>query len=290
MVAWVSSSHHISDVTDDSGDALYELILGKNKQELPLDKFTCGASSVIISPKRGASIPSLVLNGIEIFYDDEERRNNPDVNMREWFRMWPYANKFTPEQAKKYGYGSKQHGFLRDVEWKKWACKGNEIVYEFESNEDTFKEFPYRFKAIQKIVLWEKSARISLNIQNIGDKEMPFAPWHHTYYRIDPDKKDAVQLSKNMPLTAQQKEQRQSLLEQTIEMPNPWSCEVDLPWTAKLQLDFDPWFGSVQLRSEKDKWFICIEPINSNPDEWAEKAKNIQPWKSMEMWFTITLI
>jgi hypothetical protein len=46
-----------------------------------------GKSSVSICHERGGTIVSLIINGIEILYNDPERRNNPQIKPRESFMM-----------------------------------------------------------------------------------------------------------------------------------------------------------------------------------------------------------
>jgi hypothetical protein len=58
-------------------------VLTNIPSKLLLEKHIVGDSSVELSPERGATIPSLVLSGVEIFYNDSDRRNNPSKSLRE---------------------------------------------------------------------------------------------------------------------------------------------------------------------------------------------------------------
>ncbi|MDR0860473.1 MAG: hypothetical protein LBO09_05925 [Candidatus Peribacteria bacterium] len=94
------------------------LFSGQDKYPLPLDTFVAENSSISVSPKRGLSIASLILNGINIAYSDIYIRNS-DKSLREGFFMGPQAGPFTPEQNEKYRYNLQQHGFLRDEQREK---------------------------------------------------------------------------------------------------------------------------------------------------------------------------
>jgi len=260
-----------------------------NDSELPLENYVLDKSWVIVCPDRWATLPSLVLDGVEIFYNDPERRNDLNKKIREWFWMWPQAWPFTSEQLTKYWYNLDQHWFLRDVKRKKEKIEWKEIWYNFETDENTLKQFPHPFIAYQKIELGNKWARISLNIENKWENTMKFAPWHHTYYKISPDQKENIKLSDNMWVNEEMKSKRISWTE-TVKISNPWSCQIFLPWTGSLQLNFDKKFKYLRLRSEKDKWFVCIEPAVCRPNEWDDKAIDINPGEIMEIWFSITLL
>lgn len=285
---WGKTLNTIPEIQNKSSDSLYTWIDADNKPALPLDTYTFQNSSVTISPARWASIPSLVLDGVEIFYTDAKRRNNPQVAIRESFFMWPQPNEFSDEQQTKYGYQLKKHGFLRDVAWKHIASdRENEFIYEYINNEETLKQYPYPFTARLKIILGKTSARISLEVTNTGSQTMQFAPWHHTYYKVDLDKKDDIHLS--IPLTEQDKTVWLSG-EDTIECPNPSSCQAYLPGTGTVQLDIDAAFGAVDLRSELDKWFACIEPVTCKIQDRETWSKAIDPGETLDMWFTVTLV
>jgi hypothetical protein len=256
---------------------------------LPLENYTLDQSWITICSNRGWTIPSLILDWVEIFYNDPKIRNDFSKSIREWFWMWPQAGPFTQEQNEQYGYNLKQHWFLRDVKRDKKDIEWNKISYEFKTNKDTLKDFPHNFTTTQEINLWKKWAHIWLIIENESDEEIRFAPWHHTYYKVSPDQKTNIKLSDNMWVNDEMKLKRVSW-EDTIKIKNPWSCQVFIPWTWLLQLHFDKKFKDLRLRTEKEKWFVCIEPVVCHPSERENASLNIQPNRSLEIGFTITLL
>lgn len=256
---------------------------------LPLENYTLDQSWITICSSRGGTIPSLILDWVEIFYNDPVKRNDFSKSIREWFWMWPQAWPFTQEQNEQYWYNLKQHWFLRDLKRDKKEIEWNKISYEFNTNQDTLKAFPHNFTTTQEINLWKKWAYIWLIIENKSDGVIRFAPWHHTYYKVSPDQKTNIKLSDNMWVNDEMKTKRVSWQE-TIKIKNPWSCQVFIPWTGLLQLNFDEKFKDLRLRTEKEKWFVCIEPVVCHPNERNNSSIIITPKEQIKIWFTITLL
>lgn len=256
---------------------------------LSLQKYTLDQSWITISPERGGTLSSLILDGVEIFYNNPERRNDSKQSLREGYRMWPQAWPFSPEQNIEHGFDLKQHGFLRDVAWKKSHITGKEVGYEYVSDENSLKRFPYPFIATEIVELGEKWARIALHVQNMWENTMKFAPWHHTYYKVSPDQKANIRLSDNMWVNEDMKSKWISWTE-TIKILNPWSCQIFIPWIGLLQLNFDSRFKNLRLRSEPEAWFVCIEPVVCHPRERNESALNINAKEAIKIWFSITLV
>ena len=280
-----------------SEELLQSLWISHNFTWLPLDYYSSDNSSVVVCPQRWATIPSLILDGVEIFYNDPKRRNDSSKKIREWFRMWPQSWNFSAAQMKEYWYNLDQHWFLRDATRERWErllerwlkTVRDEIVYLFVSNQDTFTKFPHVFTASEKIKLGTNSANISLHIRNNGNDSMRFSPGHHTYYKVAPDQKKNIELDKNIWVNDKMKSKWISG-EETIIVPNPWSCKIVIPGTGELQTDFDPQFWLLQLRSEKDQWFVCIEPVINRAEKWHQSAIITKPAEIMKVWFSVTLL
>lgn len=278
----------VKEQKEQGGIEIFETLITQ-KDSLPLEMYTINTSWIIVCSNRGASLSSLILDDIEIFYNDPEKRNNPNKSIREGFRMGPQAWPFSPEQNTEYGYNLKQHWFLRDSKREKKGSTRKTVWHTFETNEDTLQQFPHPFTALQEIELGNKWAHISLNIQNKWKNTMKFAPWHHTYYKVAPDHKKDIRLSENMWVNEEMKSKRISGSE-TIKILNPWSCQIFIPWTGLLQLSFDSKFKYLRLRSEKDTWFVCIEPVVCLPKERNNSSIDIKPEEIMKIGFTITLL
>jgi len=98
-------------------------VLNNQSKNFPLERCVSWESSFAISPQRWGTISSLILEGVEIFYNDPVKRNDLSQSLREWYFMWPQAGPFSVEENQEYGYQLKQHWFLRDNVWKKKRLK-----------------------------------------------------------------------------------------------------------------------------------------------------------------------
>lgn len=287
-ISTISESSESKSITHEISRKIIETLI-THDAELPLDNYVLDKSWILVCPNRWATLTSLILDGVEIFYSDSDRRNDPTKNVREWFWMWPQAWPFSLEQNAKYWYNLKQHWFLRDSSWEKKWIDGDVISYNLQDNPDTIKQFPHSFFVSQKLELWDKWVRISLEVENKWKNNMKFAPWHHTYYKVSPEDKLNIKLSENMWIDDVMKS-KWALWEETIKILNPWSCQIFIPWVGLLLLTFDSKFKYLRLWSEKGKWFVCIEPVVCHPSEWDNSSIVIKPEEILNLWFTITLL
>ena len=270
-----------------TAELLQSLWVDRNFSWLPLDHYSKGTSSTTISPERGGT-PSLILDGKEIFYNNPERRNNLNTTAHESFRMGPQSGEFSSELLKALGYSLGRHGVLRLYERLK-DKSSKDIAYILKSTPEIFKLFPHQFTSLQTIQLEKRQADFSLSIQNTGAHDLPFAPGHHTFYKVDVDKKDKIELDENMQLTNNMIKSRIDWWE-AIQIPNPWTCKIWIPWIGEIQVDYDPKFKYLQLRSIKDAWFVCIEPIVDKATNWLQSAILTKPGDILNIGFSITLL
>lgn len=264
-----------------------EEILASRKPVFKLETSTYENSSVSVCAERGGTISSLILNGEEIFYNDPDLRNNITKNVREWFWMWPVAGNLSQEDQEKITSNLKQHGFLRNVVWGVIENNNGKIVLEYENSPEksTFEQFPYHIKIKQSIEISKSRAYFNLYIQNLDSKMAPFAPWHHTYYQVNPEDKGNLEL-KWVNLS---EEDRLAWIngDKTIRIKNPWSVWLNIPWKNYRHIEYGKEFGEIWLRSEKDKWFVCIEPVIAHGSEFNQKAIQIEPWETEKVSFEI---
>lgn len=165
----------------------------------------------------------------------------------------------------------------------------DQIVYLFKSNPETFSKFPHAFPVLETIQLHEDSVDISLYTQNTGDTPMRFSPGHHTYYKVDPKRRDEIEFDDTMKITSAMKK-KVVAREETLMIPNPQSCEIFLPWTGDLQLIFDKKFWYVVIRWGENDEYLCIEPITDKTAKWLQSSILTQPGEIMNVWFSIKLL
>jgi galactose mutarotase-like enzyme len=116
---------------------------------------------------------------------------------------------------------------------------------------------------------------------------MPFAPGHHTYYKVPLKEKHNLEVE---DISLSNEEKRAWLDgEEVIKIPNPGNMKVIVPTIGTLTLTFDPKFKYLWLWSEKNKGFFCIEPVITHPKNRETEALQIQPNTEEEVSFSITL-
>jgi len=188
------------------------------------------------------------------------------------------------------GYNLKQHWFLRDVKREKQSLTTNgTISYLLKSTLETLQKFPHHFNILQMIELGDEDVNISLYVQNKGEHWLSFAPGHHTYYKVDPSQKKNIELDDNMQVTNEMKNKRING-EETIVVPNPGRSKMRIPGTGEIETYYDPKFKDIRLRSEKDKWFVCKEPVVDEAKNRLQSAIIIKQWEIMNVWISIKLL
>lgn len=75
---------------------------------------------------------------------------------------------------------------------------GNAVSYMFQTNKLTLSQFSRSFVAEQYVALEKNKARLQLEILNQSPVVTRFAPGFHTYFKVDPSKKEDIILSENM--------------------------------------------------------------------------------------------
>ncbi len=81
-----------------------------------------------------------------------------------------------------------KHGFVRDMDWNLTESKINadksiELTFAFESNDETFKLYPYQFVAEYKVILGT-SLKLGLQVKNTGQQTMPVSFALHSYHPV----------------------------------------------------------------------------------------------------------
>lgn len=74
-------------------------------------------------------------------------------------------------------YALTNHGFLRDQDF---SVKGNK--FSFTSNEETYKIFPFHFKAEISFIIKGKSVKQQVKLTSLDDRDIPYSIGFHTGY------------------------------------------------------------------------------------------------------------
>lgn len=123
-----------------------------------------------------------------------------DRNKEDWHNCNPILFPiFGPLKDGKYEYDGKeysfgQHGFLRRSEFKFEEIKKDELTLSFQSDEDSLKVYPFKFKMTVNYKLIEDKVILSYKVDNLDEKQLPFEIGFHPAFNCsnvyDEDFKD----------------------------------------------------------------------------------------------------
>ena len=88
-----------------------------------------------------------------------------------------YKNGKTTYEGKEYQSG--QHGFARDSEFTLVKKTENKLSFELSSNEETLKQYPFRFRLICSFELNNDKIIVGWNVENTDDKTICFSIGAH---------------------------------------------------------------------------------------------------------------
>ena len=168
--------------------------VNENKSVLKIEKINGpNDSEMSFCPERGGIITSMKIKGVELFYFDKERFNDPDKSDRGGVPiLFPMSGPPTKE-----GPFSKlkQHGFARNSDnWKiEKTEEENEFIEILESNDKTKEIFPYDFVLKMRSKIEDDgSIIISQEVENKGENEMPISMGLHPYFNVPEGKKEEI--------------------------------------------------------------------------------------------------
>jgi len=76
------------------------------------------------------------------------------------------------------------HGFIKDQVFQSTTITGDRIVLQTESTPETMQQYPFAFRFLVEYVLVDASLVISFQIENTGDRPMPFSLGTHPGFRV----------------------------------------------------------------------------------------------------------
>lgn len=96
-------------------------------------------------------------------------------------------NKAFQYDGKIYPMG--QHGFARDMEFKLWSRKCNEIWFVLESDEETLQKYPFAFKLFVGYRMEGRCIEVMWKVENTGKQMLPFSIGGHPAFMCPIDDK-----------------------------------------------------------------------------------------------------
>lgn len=97
-----------------------------------------------------------------------------------------YKNGKTTYEGKEYHSG--QHGFARDSEFTLIEKTESKLSFELLSNEETLKQYPFRFRLVCSFELQNDKIIVGWNVENIDDKKICFSIGAHPAFYCEKSK------------------------------------------------------------------------------------------------------
>lgn len=90
--------------------------------------------------------------------------------------LWPVVGTLRDKETYFNGvlYKHRQHGILRNQDFKLVSKSEAELCFENEYSSDTLKEYPFKYKARISYKIDGKKVYTNIEIENLDDKDMPF--------------------------------------------------------------------------------------------------------------------
>ena len=82
-------------------------------------------------------------------------------------------------------YSMNKHGFARKSEFALTKLTDNKAVFELVYNEETLKQYPYKFKLVITHEIDDKGFSTEYKVKNLDDKEIMFAIGGHAGFAVD---------------------------------------------------------------------------------------------------------
>lgn len=142
---------------------------------------------ILMIDEFGAEIKSFKINDTEFMWNKKEfwAKTSP--------ALFPFVGSLLDN---KYIYNNEEyiiktrHGFARDNMFKLINKTENEIVLMFESNDDTMKNYPFKFRYYHIYKLTNDGFILKFKVENLNDYDMYFSLGGHPAFLLDNDYDD----------------------------------------------------------------------------------------------------
>lgn len=216
-----------------------------------------------------------------------------------------YKNGKTTYERKEYQSG--QHGFARDSEFTLIEKTENKLSFELLSNEETLKQYPFKFRLVCSFELNNDRIIVGWNVENIDDKKIYFSIGAHPAFYCRKGETILAMNSENIKYNLINSNGLYTTPKYDVEndfvlhdkvfdndaliIENSDISEVSLIDNGKkyLTVKFDaPLFG-IWSPTKKNAPFVCIEPWFGRCDaedfdgditerEWSNSLKIGEKW------------
>ncbi|HZZ12643.1 MAG TPA: aldose 1-epimerase [Paraburkholderia sp.] len=262
---------------------------------------TAGTTRVVIAPEVGGALAA--------FYDDTPegplhwlRPASPaafaerDPLLMASFPLLPYCNRIRDARFE-FGGGTIDlsgndprflhalHGNAWRQPWRVGACTESsvELHFEHEPKTNIAGDWPFRYRAMQRIELMGGALRVTLSAQNLADRPMPFGMGHHPYYprtaqtRIHTNVQamwhaDTEVLPTHLGPHLAVDALREGMSPDAFELDNNfavWSREATIAWPdehRQLTMTAEAPFDHMVIFAPANDAQLCVEPVTNTTD------------------------
>lgn len=200
--------------------------------------------------------------------------------------LFPVVGKY---KSLKSVYGGKeyslpQHGFARDCDFTLISKTDNSVSFELTENEDTLKNYPFKFRLVCSFELNENKIRVQWSVTNTNDTEMYFSIGAHPAFNCEKGKtvlsmnkedleysvlnKDGLYLPEKYPIASSFVLTDDIFDRDALIIENSGVTSVTLSNDGKdfVTVNFTaPLFG-IWSPVKKNAPFVCIEPWYGRAD------------------------
>jgi aldose 1-epimerase len=212
------------------------------------------------------------------------------------FPLFPYCNRirdarFTFEGAtvdlagNDLRFAHALHGNAWRRPWQVAALTQSSVDLYFEHEPDSRipGDWPFRYRARQRIVLSDEALRITLSAQNLADQPMPFGMGHHPYYPRTPQTRiyaevqamwhaDADVLPTHLGAHPAVDALREGLAPDAFDLDNNfanWAREATIAWPdehRQLTMSAEAPFDHMVIFAPANDTQLCVEPVTNTTD------------------------
>ena len=237
----------------------------------------------MIEPQKGGLISNLRWRDTELFYSPQTRPQAPNgIHLYGCWPLVPFANRAfegmvrfnnTAIQLKFNDETSTMHGFGWQKMWNIISQTHNRITLIHESCNECL---PFIYEAKQFIELHENGAKISLEVENLSDKPLPYGIGFHPWFNCNDTTLFNAKADARMDLTEEYRPIGIFQLDTSSNFSYPKHVKTGqeiainyLGWDGKAQLDYFDY--SIQITASetlrtpvfwtpKNADFVCFEP------------------------------
>lgn len=235
-------------------------------------------TQAVIAPEKGATVISLVRNGVEFLYCNEENLLSPERPRCGIPFLFPIFGRL---QDGKYTYEGKTysmeiHGFGHLSTWTVVEQGGDFLHLMLEDDENTLAIYPFRFRTDLYFRVADGCLTIGQRFENRDEKSMPYSFGFHPYYKVETLAHARVETT------------AETYFDYTAGKPQAFghgSVSLSVPEGAfdagavfmqakaptilhiveegrRVTMEYDEKYPQVVLWTLAGKEFLCVEPVN----------------------------